>query len=110
MKTQRVQKVYNEVNKLFYNALNDLSYDDKQLTDLDHFLEMGNCDASARAKIQKKRYEILNHRRQLKLEIADLKSIKDNVCNRRNKTNEYDIAKYDYRTSVISDIFNSKQM
>lgn len=108
MKTKRVQRAYNEIEKLYNSVLNDLSYDDMQLTDLDHFLEMGKLDASSRAKIQKKRYEILNHRRQLKLELADLRSIKDTAQNRYNKTIVYDIEKYDYRTNVVSDIFSEK--
>lgn len=110
MKTKKIQDIYNDINNLYCSALNDLSYDDLQLTDLDHFLESGKCDASIRAKIQKKRYEILNHRRQLKLEIADLASIKDKTSKRINDTKGYDIEKYDYRTNVISDIFNSKQL
>lgn len=108
MKTKRVQRAYNSIKELYNSVLSDLSYDDMQLTDLDHFLEMGKLDASSRAKIQKKRYEILNHRRQLKLELADLRSIKDVAQNRYNKEIVYDIEKYDYRTNIISDIFSGK--
>lgn len=108
MKTKRVQRAYNSIKELYNSVLSDLSYDDMQLTDLDHFLEMGKLDASSRAKIQKKRYEILNHRRQLKLELADLRSIKDAAQNRYNKEIVYDIEKYDYRTNIISDIFSGK--
>lgn len=110
MKTKRVQCACDEINKLYNSVLKDLSYDDMQLTDLDHFLEMGKLDASSRAKIQKKRYEILNHRRQIKLELADITSIRDIIKNRYNKEAIFDsdIEKYDYRTNVIADIFSGK--
>lgn len=77
--------LFNNTDKTLQGKINDLSYVDTQLSELDHFIEIHSLKAYEHSKISKIRQELRHERRQIKNDIAMIRVIKKFTDKYNNK-------------------------
>lgn len=82
---QYMLNLFNNTDKTLQDKINDLSYVDTQLSELDHFIEIHSLKAYEHSKISKIRQELRHERRQIKNDIAMIKVIKKFTDKYNNK-------------------------